>query len=310
MKTDPIQPEDLAASVISVPPLSRTPSGALDHQANGKLVAHLRNGGVRTFMYGGNANLYHMAPSEFPALLSMLADLAQEGDWMVPSIGSDFGKALDQVSMLKDTPFPTAMLLPQRFPVALEGVATGVRKLADAYGRPLIAYVKDDGYIDASDLGRLMDDGAICAVKYAVVREQPEDDPYLESILDVVDCRRIVSGIGERPAVAHLTRFNLAGFTSGCVCIAPGLSMSILRALKRGDRAEAERLRALYLPMEDLRDTYSPLRVLHEAVRLAGIAETGPLLPFLANLSDGAVLAAIADEAGKLLQADQAAMAA
>ena len=310
MKTDPIQPEDLAASVISVPPLARTPSGALDHQANGKLMAHLRDGGVRTFLYGGNANLYHMAPSEFPELLTMLADLARDGDWMVPSIGSDFGKALDQVAMLKDRPFPTAMLLPQRFPVSLEGVATGVRKLADAYGRPLIAYVKDDGYIAASDLGRLMADGAICAVKYAVVRERPENDPYLESILDAVGRNRVVSGIGERPAVAHLTRFDIAGFTSGCVCIAPGLSMAILRALKNGDAAEAERLRALFLPLEDLRDTYSPLRVLHEAVRLAGIAETGPLLPFLANLSDEAVLAAVADEARKLLQADQAAMAA
>lgn len=310
MKTDPIQPHELAASVISVPPLARTPGGSLDHQANDKLVSHMRRGGVRTFLYGGNANLYHMAPSEFPELLTMLAELAQDGDWMVPSIGSDYGKALDQVAMLKDTPFPTAMSLPQRFPVALDGVATGIRKLADALGRPLIAYVKDDGYIAAADLGRLMDDGAICAVKYAVVRPEPDVDPYLESILEVVDRSHVVSGIGERPAVAHLTRFNLAGFTSGCVCIAPGLSTAILRALKRGDSVEAERLRALFLPLEDLRDAHSPLRVLHEAVRLAGIAETGPLLPFLANISDEAVLAAVADEAGKLLQADQAAMAA
>ncbi len=310
MKTDPVEPKDLAASVIAVPPLARTPAGRLDSQANGKLLAHLRAGGVRTFMYGGNANLYHIAPSEYPAFLAMLVDLAQPGDWMVPSIGSDYGKALDQVSMLRDMPFPTAMVLPQRFPVAPEGVATGLRKLAEAYGKPLIAYVKDDGYLDTGDIGRLRADGAICAVKYAVVREHPEVDPYLEAVLDGVDRSLVVSGIGERPAVAHLTRFDLAAFTSGSVCIAPGLSTAILKALKRADRAEAERLRALFLPLEDLRDRYSPLRVLHEAVRLAGIAETGPLQPFLANLSDAATIAAVGREARCLLEADQAAMAA
>lgn len=310
MKTDPVVPKDLAASVLSVPPLARTASGGLDRQANGKLLAHLRAGGVRTFLYGGNANLYHMAPSEFPAFLTMLADLAEDGDWMVPSVGSDYGKALDQVGMLKDLPFPTAMVLPQRFPVAPDGVATGLRKLADAYGKPLIAYVKDDGFIAAADLGRLVADGAVCAVKYAIVRERPEVDPYLEEVLQHVDRSQVVSGIGERPAVAHLTRFDLASFTSGCVCIAPGLSTAILRALKRGDATEAERLRKLFLPLEDLRDKYSPLRVLHAAVELAGIAQTGPLLPFLTNLTDAAVLADVEREARRLLDADQAAKAA
>ena len=38
------------------------------------------------------------------------------------------------------------------------------------------------------------------------------------------------------------------------------------------------------LPLEDLRDELSPIRVLHEAVTLAGIADMGPMLPHLSNL--------------------------
>jgi dihydrodipicolinate synthase/N-acetylneuraminate lyase len=48
--------------------------------------------------------------------------------------------------------------------------------------------------------------------------------------------------------------------------------------------ADAEAIRAKFLPFEDQRDAFSPIIVLHDGVRLAGIAETGPLQPFLSNL--------------------------
>ncbi len=144
----------------------------------------------------------------------------------------------------------------------------------------------------------LLADGAVCSVKYAVERKDPAEDRYLAAIVEAVGTERIVSGIGERPAIVHLTRFGLAGFTSGSVAIAPHLSMAILKALKAGDIAAAEALRAKFLPFEDQRDAHSPIVVLHDGVRLAGIAETGPLQPYLANLdaaqSGAAAAAAVA----------------
>ena len=101
----------------------------------------------------------------------------------------------------------------------------------------------------------------------------------------------------------------MQAFTSGSVCVAPGLSTALLRAIKRGDLAEAERLRALFIPLEDLRDKHSPLRVLHEAVRLAGICDTGPMLPFLSNIDDKAIVAAIEQAARALLAAERSATA-
>ena len=52
------------------------------------------------------------------------------------------------------------------------------------------------------------------------------------------------------------------------------------------DWEKAERIRLICKPLEDLRNLISPVRVLHEAVRLAGIANTGPLLPLLSNLDE------------------------
>ncbi len=305
MKTSPVAPADLAASVLSVPPLARRPDLSIDPGQNARLLDHLRAGGVRTFMYGGNANLYNMGVSELRTLVELLIKLSRDDDWIVPSVGSDYGKAHDQLMMLRDYPFPTAMVLPNRFPATPAGIATGYRRLADAYGKAVIAYVKDDGFVEAADLGKLAADGAICAIKYAIVRDDPKNDRFLDALLGCVDRSMVISGIGERPAIDHLTKFGLQAFTSGSVCVAPGLSTALLRALKRGDVGEAERLRALFIPLEDLRDRYSPLRVLHEAVRLAGICDTGPMLPFLSNIEEPAVVAAIDKAARALLAAER-----
>jgi len=83
------------------------------------------------------------------------------------------------------------------------------------------------------------------------------------------------------------------------------MSAGMLRALKAGRADEAARLQRHFLPLEDLRDAHSPLRILHAAVDLAGIAPTGPLLPFLSNIEDRQVLAAIAAAAKELRRIDE-----
>ena len=309
MKTTPVTPSDLAASVLSVPPLARRADLSIDQAENAKLLDHLRSGGVRTFMYGGNANLYNIGFSELKTLSEMLIKLSRDGDWIIPSVGSDYGKARDQIQMMREFLFPTVMVLPHKAQSTPAGVATGIRKLADAYGKPVIAYVKDEGYVEAADMGRLAKDGAICAIKYAIVRDDPSNDSFLAELVNAVDRGMIISGIGERPAIDHLTKFGLQAFTSGSVCVAPGLSMSLLRAIKRGDMADAKRVRSLFIPLEDERDGHSPLRVLHDAVRLAGICDTGPMQPYLSSFTEPKIVAAIEKAAKELLAAERAAMA-
>jgi 4-hydroxy-tetrahydrodipicolinate synthase len=264
----------LSRSVLSVPPLARNADLALSTAGNRAQCDHLRAGGVTTFLWGGNANLYNMGVMEFSPFLDMIEEIAQPGDWHIPSVGADFGKAIDQAKLLKGrAAFPTAMMLPLRFPATPDGIAEGMARIADAMGKPIIAYVKDDGYVDAAALGRLVRSGHVCAVKYGTVKATPSNDPALRAIIDNVDPTLVISGIGERPVIDHFTQFGIRSFTSGSVCIAPRLSMDILAALTRGDAIAAAMIRENFMALEGLRDAHSPLRVLHEAVRLTGVAE-------------------------------------
>jgi dihydrodipicolinate synthase/N-acetylneuraminate lyase len=114
-----------------------------------------------------------------------------------------------------------------------------------------------------------------------------------------------VSGIGERPAVVHLRDFGLTSFTSGSVCVAPRGSMRMLELLRDKRWDEAEKIRAEYMPLEDCRDQISPIRVLHDAVTLAEIADMGPMLPMLSVL-DQQSRARVAPVARRLLEIDRA----
>ena len=60
MKTSPVTHQDLRRSVIAVPPLARRADLSLNEAANRALLAHLEAGGVRSVMYGGNANFYNV----------------------------------------------------------------------------------------------------------------------------------------------------------------------------------------------------------------------------------------------------------
>jgi dihydrodipicolinate synthase/N-acetylneuraminate lyase len=297
MFTGTITPERLRKSVLSVPALARNANLSLNVAANQALVEHMRAGGVSTFMYGGNANFYNVGVGEYPAILDLLEALAGPDDWVIPSVGADFGKALDQLDILKERAFPTAMVLPLRFPATKAGAAKGLAKLAEHYGRKIIAYIKDEGFIAPEDAAALVRDGHVAAIKYAIVRDNPGQDAFLSKLVRLVDPGLVVSGIGERPIIDHARHFGLQAFTSGSVCVAPRLSTMIREAVQAGKYAEAEAIRTHFMPLEDLRDGHSPLRVLHEAIRLAGIAETGPMLPFLSNIEDPATLKLIAGAA-------------
>src|SRR5688572_3410728 len=150
MKTTPVTAADLSASVISVPPLARNSDLSLNAAENAKLAQHLAAGGVTTLLYGGNAVLYHVSLGEFPELLSMLASIAPTGSLVIPSVGPGYGLMLDQARVLREFEFPTAMVLPQKEITTSEGIATGVRRFVESYGRPAVLYIKHDAYIDVA----------------------------------------------------------------------------------------------------------------------------------------------------------------
>jgi dihydrodipicolinate synthase/N-acetylneuraminate lyase len=306
MKTTQITLEDLRG-VFPVPSLARKSDStrSLDFAENQKIVDHLVAGGMTRFLYGGNAFLYHITLAEYEELLEWLATFP--GDlWPIPSLGPSFGRAIDQVAILRRYSFPCAMMLPCADPRDTTGLERGLREIADLAGIPLILYLKDLNNFGADQeagldvVARLVDEGICVSIKYAVVREDPREDEYLKALLRRIDKARVVSGIGERPAIIHMRDWGLPGFTTGSGCVAPTSSRLIHEACVAGDFATAERLREKFIPLEDLRDAWSPARVLHQAVELAGIAATGPIPPFLSMLNDHQVtqLAPVARELG------------
>src|SRR4051812_23571394 len=313
-----LTPDALTASVLAVPPLARKADFSLNDAENTRLIRHIESGGVRTLLYGGNANFYHLPLDEYDTLLTYLAQAAGERTLVIPSAGPAFGTMMDQAKVIRRHRFPTVMVLPQQGVKTPDGGEEGIKRFVQAAGVPALLYIKGDGYLEPENARRLADQRLISGIKYATVRADPANDPYLRKLVDHadrrlisgikfarvraapandpylrklvdhVDRRIIISGIGEQPAIVHLRDFGLGGFTSGCVCVAPRLSAEMLRASRAGNWDRAEQIRRIFQPLEDLRNEINPIRVLHEAVRLAGIADTGPLLPLLSNLEPSA----------------------
>ena len=76
--------------------------------------------------------------------------------------------------------------------------------------------------------------------------------------------------------------------------------MRMMRAIHAKDFALAEKIREEFRPLEDQRNSHGPIPVLHHAVALSGVADTGPFLPLLAPLPD-ALLPGIENVAKELL---------
>jgi dihydrodipicolinate synthase/N-acetylneuraminate lyase len=287
-----VSADDLCAGVFAVPPLARhsDASRTLDFEQNNLVVRHILAGGITRLLYGGNAFLYHLTLREFEQLLDWLADLPGDG-WAIPSVGPSFGRAMDQAALLQGREFPCVMVLPCGDPRDAEGLERGYREIAAAANKHLIIYLKEENNLGPNReagldaVARLVDDGTCIGIKYAVVREQPEQDAYLEALLKRVDRKLVISGIGERPAVVHLRDWKLPGFTTGSGCIAPRLTQMIFESCRAGEFERAEELRAEFIPLEDLRDLWGPAKVLHAATQLAGIARMGDIPPYVSALT-------------------------
>ena len=279
--------------VFAVPPLARTAGAAraIDFEESSRIVRHIAKGGISRFIYGGNAFLYHLTLDEYEQLLAWQAAIKEEGLWFIPSAGPSYGRLMDQAKLLRRFAVPCVMTLPCGDPRDAAGLELGLREFADAADTHLMLYLKEETNMGADlmagldTVAQLVDEGICIAIKYAVVREDPSQDRYLDQLLKRVERRKVISGIGERPAINHLRQWGLPGFTTGSGCLAPALSAAVFSACRADNYAEAEQVRSRFLELEDLRDAWGPARVRHHALELAGVAATGPIPPFVSELS-------------------------
>ncbi|MBK5293892.1 MAG: dihydrodipicolinate synthase family protein, partial [Acidobacteriia bacterium] len=110
MRTRPIEDKDWQG-VFPVPPLARGADGRIDYKESEKIVRHIAAGGIRNFLYGGNAFLYHLTLAEYAGLLDWLNAL-DDDFFCIPSAGPSYGRAMDQAALLARYSFPCVMMLP------------------------------------------------------------------------------------------------------------------------------------------------------------------------------------------------------
>jgi 4-hydroxy-tetrahydrodipicolinate synthase len=279
--------------IYPVPPIAWTDASkrSLNVAENEKLFRFLTNHGARRIVYAGNALVYHMTLRQYSETIEWLSGLTGDAE-IIPAVGPSYGRALDHASLVRGHRFHSVLVLPTTSdPRDAKGLETGLREVSESAGLPLSLYIKNETNFGADKeaglevVARLVDAKICSTIKYAVVRKNPADDPYLRSLLTRVDSSRVISGIGERPAIVHLRDFKLAGFTTGSGVLAPKLCRELLNACQAKDYSKAEEIRRVFLPLEDLRDAWGAPKVLHYAVASAGIANTGPILPYLSPLN-------------------------
>ena len=88
------------------------------------------------------------------------------------------------------------------------------------------------------------------AIKYAVVREDPAHDSYLEALLQRVDRKFVISGIGERPAIGTCVTGSCRDLLPARGVL-PALEQSLFAACEINDFEQAEELRAQFITLED-----------------------------------------------------------
>ncbi len=284
MNTRNVNASTFRFSVVAAPPLARNGDFSLNPDENRRIIRYLEEGGVNTLLYGANANFHHIGLGEYAGILEFLEETVAANTLVIPSIGPAFGTMIAQARALKRTPFPVVAVLPASFAATSEGTERGIRRLIDVLGKPVILEVDRPDGLGVSDAHRLVRDGLVAAIVYSMLPGDPASDAYLEQLVDRIDPTLLVSGCGEEAAIAHMGARGMATFVSHCACVAPRLSRKMHRAIQDEDLDIAENIRELFAPFLRQVARFGPERVVHEAVQLARIADTGTILPFLSNL--------------------------
>lgn len=280
-----LQPADFKGSVVAVPPIALNADLSVNVEANAALVRHIVAGGVDILLYGGNANLYHFGLAAYKEALAMMQAVDARAR-IITSIGPDFGKMLDQAPLLERSGIRNVMLLPVAFPSNSHGVGDGIRRIAARLGFGVILYLKRDMYVRPEVLQKLVAEGAVRFVKYAVERPDPAEDAYLDAVLAAIGRDLVASGMGETPVADHIGRRGVATYTSGAVCIAPAAAMEVLALYRAGRQAEADAAIQPFLAFERIRAQLGGIQVLHSGITASGIADMGPMMPMVSVVKD------------------------
>lgn len=267
-----------------------------------RLAAHVRAGGVPALLFGGNANLSAFSLSQFEAVIDLANEAARHGP-VTLGVGPELGRMLDQAPLIERSSLKNVLVLPIHAPADTHGTADGIRHIADRLGRGVIVDLIRDNHLRPVTLRKLLKEGAIVAVRYAVPMPNPGDDGYLDRVIEVMTPQRMIGGLGEAAILDHLAVRRFGAVTSSAAALVPARIRAIVEAIDGDDTERARKLFTPVLELERVRAMLGPVQVLHDAVSHAGIASMGRQMPMLSPVKakyradmEAAVMALLASD--------------
>lgn len=248
------------------------------------LAHHVRRGGIASLFLAGNANLQSMSHSQFEAVVEIAEEASAAGPVTI-GLGPELGRMLDQAAIVGRGKLRSVLVLPIIAPADTHGTADGIRHIAGRIGHGVMVDLVRDNHLRPVTLRKLVDEGAITAIRYANIVPNPGDDYYLDRIIEIMGPDRVLSNAGEGALYDHLHVRGLASASSGIATLAPRLLRRIAGVMP-SDPAAAQRLLGPVLELSRIGAMLGPIQVLHDAVSEAGIAQMGPHMPMISKVKD------------------------
>lgn len=241
------------ARVSGVPVTPYAVDGSVDEQGVARVVSRMATAGVPAIVGGGNTGeFFALTMAEARAVLEAAA-LGNAGKAvLIAGVGRTVAEAIELGRVAEAVKYDAIMIHQPNDPfTAPSGSIDYMRRIADAVGLPIVAYVRAPSY-RAEHLGKLAADDRFAGVKYAI--------PDLQGLSACIAATAgtgfaWVCGLAESWA-PMFTAAGARGFTSGLVNVWPERSLAISEALDRGDFSKARELIQPIMAFEALRATH------------------------------------------------------
>ncbi|MFJ8823508.1 dihydrodipicolinate synthase family protein [Streptomyces sp. NPDC102467] len=240
------------ADVVAIPVTPFAEDGSVDEATYKNLLRRLLDAGVRTLTPNGNTGeFYALTLQERTRITELTVTEAGERAAILVGVGHDVPTAVDAARHARDLGAHMVMVHQPVHPYVSEGGWVDYhRAIADAVPEiGVVPYLKNA----ALPGSRLAELGAACpnviGVKYAV----PDAARFAAFARDAGLDRFVwVAGLAEPYAPSYFSA-GATGFTSGLVNVAPGISLSMIEALRSGDYPGAMKVWEQIRRFEELR---------------------------------------------------------